>query len=99
MPLIESRPNALAFMYARSLLELADENGGRERVESILGELEDVLEAARADRRFGEFLASRTLTRASKSGVLRKVFEGRCDDLLFRFILLLNEKGRLGYFA
>jgi F-type H+-transporting ATPase subunit delta len=98
MPFIESRPDALAFVYARSLLELANEQGGAERIESILGQLEDILEVARLDRRFGEFLASQTLTRAARSDALRRIFEGRCDDLVFRFILLLNEKRRLGHY-
>ncbi len=98
MPLIESRPDALATVYARSLLELADEQGGRERVESVLAQLEDILEVARADKRFGEFLASRTLSHATRAQSLRRIFEGRCDDLVLRFILLLNEKHRLAHY-
>lgn len=97
MPLIESQPDALATVYARSLLELADEGGGQERIESVLGQLEDILDMARADAHFGEFLASRVLSTANRAASLRKIFEGNCDDLVLRFLLVLNEKGRLGH--
>lgn len=97
MPLIESQPDALANIYARSLLELADEAGGRDGIESVLGQLEDILDLARSDRGFGEFLASRVLTTANRAASIRQIFTGRCDDLVLRFLLVLNEKGRLGH--
>ena len=50
--------DALAQVYARSLYELAERAGGREKIFEIGGELEDVCELARSDRRFAEFLAS-----------------------------------------
>lgn len=99
MPLIESKPDALANVYARSLLELADEQGGQERVEAVLGQLEDILDMARADRTFGEFLASRVLSKTNRDAALRRIFEGRCDDLVLRFLLVLNDKERLGHIA
>lgn len=97
MPLIESPPDALANIYARSILELAEADGGRERMESVMGQLEDILDLARADRRFGEFLASQVLSTAERRKSLRKIFTDRCDDLVMRFLLVLNEKGRLGH--
>ena len=97
MPLTESAPDALANIYARSLLELAEADGGRERIESVMGQLEDILDLARADRRFGEFLASKVLSSAERQKSLRTIFTGRCDDLVMRFLLVLNEKGRLGH--
>ncbi|HZW09086.1 MAG TPA: ATP synthase F1 subunit delta [Phycisphaerales bacterium] len=99
MPLIESQPDALANVYARSLLELAEEQGGQERIESVLGQLEDLLEMARADKTFGEFLASRVLTTVGRAASLRRILDGRVDDLVLRFLLVLNEKGRLGHIA
>ncbi len=97
MPLIESQPDALANVYARSLLELADDAGGSDTIESILGQLEDILDMARSDRRFGEFLASKVLSSANRDKSLRQIFTGRCDDLVLRFLLVLNQKGRLGH--
>ncbi len=97
MPLIDAKPDAVAKVYAASLYDLADKAGGREQVESTLGQLEDVLELARQDARFSEFLASRVLSASSRERSLKKILEGRADDLVTRFLLVLNDKGRLGH--
>ncbi len=97
MPLMETQPDALARVYAQSLFELAEARGGRDALEETLGELEDILEIAREDARFNEFLASRTLGVESRGRSLRRIFEGRCTDLTLRFILLLNKKERMGH--
>lgn len=97
MPLVEAQPDALARVYASSLFELAEAKGGQSAAEGILGELEDILELARADARFGEFLSSRVLSDDKRSAALRSILSGRCDDLTLRFLLLLNDKGRLAH--
>lgn len=97
MPLSQARPDAVAQVYAKSLLELAEAEGGRDLLESCLGQLEDVLELAREDPRFSEFLSSRILPVASREASLRKIFEGKIHGLTLRFMLLLNEKGRLAH--
>jgi F-type H+-transporting ATPase subunit delta len=97
MPLIEAQPDALAEIYARSLYELAEAKGGRPAIEAALAELEDILELARSDAHFSEFLASRVLPVDNRSKSLEKIFSGRVGDLTLRFLQVLNEKGRLGH--
>lgn len=97
MPLMESQPNALARVYAKSLFELAHEAGGQNALEETQGELEDILEIARGDAQFNEFLASRALGVESRAKSMRAIFSGRCSDLTLRFLLLLNHKGRLSH--
>jgi F0F1-type ATP synthase delta subunit len=97
MPLIESQPDALSQVYARSLFELAESKGGRPTIESSLAELEEILELARSDARFSEFLASRVLPVAERSRSLEKIFRGAVSELVLRFLQVLNEKGRLGH--
>jgi F-type H+-transporting ATPase subunit delta len=97
MPLIDAQPDALAEIYARSLFELAEAKGGRESIEGTLAELEDIIELARSDRTFSEFLASRVLPVNDRSQSLAKIFEGRVSDLTLRFLQVLNEKGRLNH--
>ncbi len=97
MPLIETQPDALATMYARSLFELAFEKGGQETAEGIGGEIEDIVEIARSDASFSEFLASRVLGVDSRDESLKKIFEGRCSPLVLHFLQLLNRKGRLSH--
>lgn len=97
MPLVDAQPDALARVYATSLIELAEAAGGRELAEEILGELEDILELARSDARFSEFLASRVLSKPQRAQSLRTILKGRCRELTLNFLLLLNEKDRLGH--
>jgi len=97
MPLIDAQPDALAHIYAKSLYQLADEQGGRGSIEAVLGELEDVLELARQDAKFSEFLSSRVLPVAQRAATLDRIFKGRASDLTLRFLQILNNKGRLGH--
>lgn len=104
MPLIESQPDALARVYADSLFDLAagteggrEDQGSPERAEEILGELEDLIEMARADALFSEFLSSRVLPSHSRDASLKTILEGRVSDMTLRFLRLLNEKDRLAH--
>ncbi len=97
MPLTESQPDALARLYAQSLFELVTAEGGSERAEQILGELEDVVELARSDARFSEFLASRILPAKQRAASLRAIFDGRASGVTLRFLLVLNHKDRLDH--
>lgn len=95
MPLSHAVPDALCQIYARSLFELVETQGGGAAVEATLGELEDILELARSDRKFDEFLASRTIPRAHRDAAIARVFSGRCSPLTLRFLRVLNDKERL----
>lgn len=97
MPLTEAQPDALANMYARSLFELARSKGERPLIEETQAELEEILELARQDRRFGEFLASRSLGNKERTASLLAIFKGRVGDLTLRFLMVLQSKGRLSH--
>ncbi|MBY0262493.1 MAG: F0F1 ATP synthase subunit delta, partial [Phycisphaerales bacterium] len=96
MPLIHSEPDALARIYSSALLDMAKPDG-QGQIENVLGELEDILEMARADRSFSEFLASRILPAAKREQSLKSILGGRVSDLTLRFLLVLNEKDRLSH--
>lgn len=89
--------DALARIYARSLYELADEAGGRAKIFEIAGELEEICELARADRVFAEFLASPIIERHRRGEALGRIFRDRVTDLALRFLLVVNDKGRLSH--
>jgi F-type H+-transporting ATPase subunit delta len=95
MPLIETQPDAAARVYAKSLFELASTQGGRGKIEEVLGELEEILDLARSDARFGEFLASRSVGTGAREASLTRIFKGRVTDLTLNFLLVLNDKGRI----
>jgi F-type H+-transporting ATPase subunit delta len=96
MPLIHAEPDALARIYSAALLEMAKPDG-QGQIEGVLGELEDILEMARGDRAFSEFLASRILPARKREASLKKILGGRVSDLTLKFLLVLNEKDRLGH--
>ena len=97
MPLTDSKPDALSSVYARSIYELANESGGREADERVVGEFEDILELARENHSFSEVLSSRVLKQGDRTRSLKAMFEGQLSDLTLRSLLVLNENGRLGH--
>jgi len=96
MPLIESRPDALAKIYARSVFDLADTDASLDP-EALLGELEDLLEMARNDPGLSEFLASRLIEGKKRDAALVRILEGRVSTLTLNFLRQLNAKDRLGH--
>ena len=89
----------VAGVYARSLYELAHEAGGLEKVEEIYGELDAIVEMTRADSKLREFFSSPILGKGAREQTIRAVFENRISDMLLRFLLVANDKGRLGELA
>jgi len=87
--------DAIAQVYARSLYELANAAGGRDKIVEIAEELEQICELARSDKSFGEFLSSPIIEGKARSNSLRTIFHARITDLTLRFLLVLNAKGRL----
>ncbi|MBN8643641.1 MAG: ATP synthase F1 subunit delta [Planctomycetes bacterium] len=98
MPLIDSPPDALSRVYAVSLFDLADKEGGRTRQEQIASEIEDLVELTREMPELSEFFASRILGTAEREGALKKMFSGRLSTLLLHFLLVVNRKERLNLF-
>ena len=95
MPLFESQPEAVDKVYAKSLFELAEAEGGRARLEELSAELDEFVELARAEPSLSEFLASRILGIEDRAKSLNTMFEGRISDLLLKFLQVLNRKERL----
>jgi F-type H+-transporting ATPase subunit delta len=89
--------DALSAVYARSLYELAEEAGGRDKILEIADEIEQVCELAIGDRSFREFLGSPIVDRGRRGDALRNIFRERVTDLVLRFLLVLNDRGRLGH--
>ncbi len=91
-----SRVNSLARIYAASLFELAEADGGLPNCETTGLELNGVAEVAQTDASFQEFLRSPVVSMGDKEQALRRIFgDGKVSDLLLRFMLVLNKKSRL----
>ncbi len=90
-----SHTDALSMTYARSLFQLALAAGGQAKVAEVAAELEQIIEIARSDKSFAEFIASPIIERNKRQASLKRIFENRVTDLTLRFLLVLNQKGRL----
>lgn len=96
MPLLETPPDALSDIYATSLYEVCQKSGGDKAVQETLDELEAILTMAHKDAAFNEFLASRVLPAKDRARSLRAIFEGKISSRTLTFLLVLNDKDRLG---
>jgi F-type H+-transporting ATPase subunit delta len=89
----EQHTTPLAAAYARSVLELAnDQNQARE----IGQELEELGKIVDSDPAFANFLANPAVGETERGQVVEKVFRGRVSPLVMNFLLVANRKGRLG---
>jgi F-type H+-transporting ATPase subunit delta len=84
----------VARIYAEALLSAADK---RQQTQEVLEQLEafahDVLDR---DPTFVLFLASAVVGRDKKREALRRAFEGKINETLYNFLLVLNDHERLG---
>lgn len=92
-----AQTDALATIYARSLYELAQDAGGTEKIFEIGDELEQICELARSDRTLREFLGSPIIDRKKRAAAISSMMRDQITDLTLRFLLVLNQKGRLGH--
>jgi F-type H+-transporting ATPase subunit delta len=87
--------DALAKVYARSLFELAMDAGGTDKLMEIADELEQICELAREDKKINLFLSSPVVDSKARGEALSVILTNRITDLALRFLLVLNNKGRL----
>ena len=96
---LKTPPEVIDRVYAQSLFELLEAEGGREALESMSGELDELLELSRQIPELGGLLDSRIIPVAEKERVLRSIFgEGRVSPMLLQFCLVLNRKERVNRF-
>ena len=89
--------DTLAHIYARSLFEICEEAGGTDKVLEVAEELSQICELAQADSHFRMFLNSPLLESSSRGESLKVILTNRVTDLLLRFMLVLNDNGRLSH--
>lgn len=89
---------AVAQTYARSLMELAEEAGGEvpAQIGDELGQLVGLLDE---HPDLAALFANPGIHARRRARSIEAIFKGRLSDLLYRFLQVLNDKGRLGYLA
>lgn len=84
--------STLALTYARSLLDLANQQDQTAEVANDIGALGQMLEQ---NSGFVDFLKSPGISNEERSEALTKIFGGRLGVLLGRFLQVMSERGRL----
>lgn len=89
--------NAVTRVYAQALIELAENSG---RLEGIAQEVVD-LNSLLADDGNGlrSLIESPVLSRQDRLGTVQRIFEGKVDELLYKLLAVLAQKGRLDALA
>src|SRR6476661_1958806 len=82
-----------AASYARALLEMANE---QQHAAPIGDELRELKALTNDDAGVRLFLASPAVGTAERQGVLQHAFKGKVSPLMWNFLGVLNQKGRLG---
>jgi F-type H+-transporting ATPase subunit delta len=94
MPFL-TETNATTRVYAASLIDLVLKASGREGVESVVSELREIVDLTKREPRFAELLSHPTISREARSKSIDTIFKGRVSDMAFKFLHVLNDKGRI----
>lgn len=83
---------AIAGVYAKALLGLAEQAGVRD---AVLEELDELVRHASREPEFERFLSSTVIDEEARRSSLEKMLRGRASDLVVDALQVLNRKGRL----
>jgi F-type H+-transporting ATPase subunit delta len=86
------KDETLPKVYARALLELAEEKGA---LEQVYEEVQVLDSAQRGDPLVRTFAETPRISRGQKHDLIEKVFRGRVSDLVVDFIHLVIDRGRV----
>jgi len=81
----------VASRYAKSLIDLANEQG---KLERVLEDMEGLQRAVKQSPELKIFLKSPVIQSAKKIAVYKQIFESRFDELTYKFFELLTKKQR-----
>ncbi len=89
---VDEQEIAIARVYARSALELAERQG---QAESLHEEFRDLAEMIAGDEGLERFLGSPLVGAKALAAALERALRGRASDLLVNTLQVMNSKGRL----
>lgn len=89
---VDVRQLGIARLYARAMLDLAEE---QQAAESLRDELVDLVGMSRTDADLESFLSSPVLDSDRRRETLETLLRGRASDLLVDSLQVINNKGRL----
>lgn len=93
---LQNVSQSVASIYASALLDLAGTAGS---VEDVRQETDELVALIAEQPDLAKLLTSRVLSKDERRGSIERIFSGRVNDLLYRFIQVVNSKGRLAELA
>src|SRR5436190_424124 len=87
--------HSLATRYAKSLIQLSEEKG---QLDKVFSDIKDIDRAFEGSRDLKLMFKSPIITSDKKLNVVKQLFEGKVSDILYRFLVLMINKGREKYF-
>jgi F-type H+-transporting ATPase subunit delta len=81
----------LATRYAKSLIQLAQEKG---RLEPVYSDIKDLKRNLDGSRDLQLMMKSPVITPDKKLAVIKQLFEGKVNELIYKFMVLVIKKGR-----
>jgi len=93
MKSVDDRHLGLGRLYARAILDLADEQG---QADELLGELTELAKYLEGQSELLDLFGSPLVEEEARAGMIERVFRGRASDLLVDALQVINRKGRLG---
>ena len=84
--------DAVSRVYARSLYELAEAHDQRDAIADEVSQLADLIENSDD---LSRLIDNPIIDRAERKGMIQRLFEGKVSDLFYRFLQVVNDKGRL----
>ena len=85
---------SLATRYAKSLLQLAQEKG---KLDEVFNDMKAVNHILQSSYDLKLMLKSPIITTDKKLNVIKQLFEGKIDTILYSFMVLVIKKGREAY--
>lgn len=92
MPTSSDKEMALARVYAKAMIELANEQSA---TDDLLDELREFAAFLDANADFDAFISSPTVDTEARRAAIEKLFRGRASELFVDSLQVLNQKGRL----
>ncbi len=92
MTKVNDKEFAIARVYSRALLSLAEEQA---QADEVLEELRWLDEYAASDESFGRFVSSPMIDEDARAQSLEKMFRARLSDVLVDALQVINRKGRM----
>ncbi|HYU35431.1 MAG TPA: ATP synthase F1 subunit delta [Thermoanaerobaculia bacterium] len=93
MARVDDRNLGLGRLYAKALLDLADEQGN---ADELLDELTALAHYLEGHPELEELFGSPLVDKTARGRTIEKVFRGRASDLLVDALQIIHRKGRLG---